>query len=122
MATELPAPVPSGPSPDAVALPKHVLDPSAAAPGSPTSPKVIWQAVASFVVTVALGAVGALTPETFVALGPVLAPLLYAVVVALAGYATGWLVRDPIRDVGTKAIAEDASATLAAFLGRHNKH
>jgi hypothetical protein len=125
MATEVPA-VPSDVPVDAtipavpvVTLPAAVLDPAAPVPASKTSPKVFWQTVAAFVVTVILGMVNYLTPETFAALGPVLGPLLYALVVALAGYGAGWLAKDPIRDVGTRAIAEDAAATMGQFFGRH---
>jgi hypothetical protein len=114
---------PLAPAVESVVLPAAVLDSAAPVPSSPVSPKVIWQATAAFVVTVILGAVNYLTPETFVALGPVLGPLVYAVIVAAAGYGAGWLAKDPIRNVGTRAIAEDAAATLGQFVGRHaGKH
>jgi hypothetical protein len=125
MATEVSAagagaPVdPTVPAVASVILPAAVLDPAAPVPASKTSPKVFWQTVAAFVVTVLLGVVNYITPDTFAGLGPVFGPLLYAVVAAAAGYATGWLVKDPIRDVGTRAIAEDAAATVGSFFGRH---
>jgi hypothetical protein len=60
------------------------------------SPKVISETVAVGIATVIGGAVIAITPEHFAALG-IWGPVLYGAVVAGAGYVAGWLKGDPLR-------------------------
>jgi hypothetical protein len=75
-----------------------------------TSPKVTAPLLTGLALTFFAAGLAAVTPETLTFLGPWALPV-YAGIVATAGYITGYLKRDPLREAGAAAQqAEDAEA------------
>jgi hypothetical protein len=75
---------------------------------TPTSPKVIAPLLMGLALTFFAAGLAAVTPDTLTFLGPWALPV-YAGIVATAGYVTGYLKRDPLREAGAAAKqAEDA--------------
>ncbi|ASR84159.1 hypothetical protein SEA_WHEELBITE_71 [Arthrobacter phage Wheelbite] len=72
------------------------------------SPKVLWPLVGGAVLTFLGTTLAAVTPETLTSLGPWAVPVAMGAT-AVAGYFTGYLKRDPVRDAG-KEIEQVAKA------------
>lgn len=79
-----------------------------------TSPKVIAPLLTGLALTFFAAGLAAVTPETLTFLGPWALPV-YAGIVATAGFLTGYLKRDPLREAGQAA--EQAKAVESAPLG-----
>lgn len=67
------------------------------------SPKVIAPLIVGLILTGLGAGMAAVTPETLKDLGVWALPA-YAAITATAGYITGYLKRDPVREVGQQAI------------------
>ncbi len=68
------------------------------------SPKVLAPLVTGIILTAFAAGLAAITPETLRDLGVWALPV-YAAIVGAAGYITGYLKRDPLREAGAEALA-----------------
>lgn len=80
-------------------------------PKKTISPKVIASAVSGLAVTLILGLLNAVTPETFAFLGS-WSSLAYMLVVAVAGVVAGWAKSDPMRRTIDAGIAGAVPAVI----------
>lgn len=71
------------------------------------SPKVLAPLVTGIILTAFAAGLAAITPETLKDLGVWALPA-YAAITATAGYVTGYLKRDRVREAGAEALATGA--------------
>ena len=76
-----------------------------------TSPKVLAPLITGTVLTGLAAGAAVVTPETLEGLGPWAFPVSIAITAA-AAYITGYLKRDPLREVGQQAIEDGVAPPL----------
>lgn len=83
------------------------------APASPLSPKVLWPLLVGLGLTGLAAILGAITPEMLAGLGP-WAGMVFVLVTAASQAVTGYLKRDPLRDLGHEAANAPAAPPVEA--------